>query len=162
MSSRSNSRTHAAPDAESLANELRPILNRLSRHLKRQTLSAGASTLDVFILGMVKNEPGIGVTRLAEMEDTTRPTMSAHVKRLRNAGWLDVDDNHSTDQRRSSLVLTEAGRSALDHVRARSNEWLSRRIGQLTSEERATLAAAMPTLAALMTPRGRKMDDDTA
>lgn len=143
-------------DVPGLADELRPVLNRLARHLRRQAVSAGSSSLDVFILGMVKNQPGIGVSQLADMEDTTRPSMSAHVKRLRNAGWIAIDDSHSSDMRRSSLVLTEAGHEALAHVRQRSNDWLAKRLSSLTEKERAALKAALPAMTKLLSGSARK------
>lgn len=145
------------PDERSvqIANDLRPMLNRLARHLRREAMSAGSSSIDVFILGTVKNQPGISVSELAEMEDLTRPSMSAHVKRLRTAGWLTTSGSHSSDLRRLNLVLTEAGSEALARVRQRSNDWLARRLHALSEDKRDMLARATPALGDLLDHRSK-------
>ena len=143
------------PDDRSfqIANDLRPMLNRLARHLRREAMSAGSSTIDVFILGTVKNHPGISVSELAELEDLTRPSMSAHIKRLRVAGWLTTSESYSSDLRRLNLMLTEAGQEALARVRKRSNVWLARRLQALSEDKREMLARATPALEDLLDQR---------
>lgn len=139
---------------EETTEQLRPVLHRLARQLKRQAVSAGVSSLDHFLLGMIKNRPGIGVTELARMEDTTRPTMSSHIKRLRNAGWIEKGEMPTdADQRRSKLVITSEGLRALASVRKNSNEWLSLRLAELPDTDLATLRAALPILSGLLNAR---------
>ena len=132
-----------------LANGLRPVVLRLSRHLRRQSHSLGLSPLDAMLLGGVLKNDGIGVSELAEREQMSRPTMSAHVKRLEAAGYLARLAPDSDDKRRVGLTLTPAGRKALDAVRRRRNDWLGQKLAALTPEARAALEAAIAPLGLL-------------
>lgn len=132
----------------SLAAELRPALLRLSRRLRQEALKTGLSAQDAVILGLIKAHPGIGVSGLAEAEQTTRPTMSVHVKRLEAEGLL-ARDADAADGRRSGLSLTPVGARKLEQIRAQRNDWLARRLARLSPAEHAQLAAATAALAKL-------------
>lgn len=128
-----------------LADTLRPALLRLSRRLRNEAQKAGLSSQDAIVLGLVKMRPGIGVSALAEAEQTSRPTMSEHVKRLEAAGLLArVED--AEDGRRSVLTLTPTGARKLDEIRAQRNDWLAKRLAKLEPAEREQLAAAAAAL----------------
>ena len=134
------------PDVAALAEGLRPVLLRLTRKLRQESQRVGLSPLDVMLLGWVKKSDGIGVSELADNEQMSRPTMSAHVKRLEAAGWLARLAPDSEDRRRVGLTLTPAGAKALDAVRRRRNDWLAKQLSNLTPEARAALAAAIGPL----------------
>jgi DNA-binding MarR family transcriptional regulator len=136
----------AAPDVQALAEGLRPVLLRLSRLLRRESQSLGLSPLDAMILGAVKKHPGIGLSELADREQMSRPTMSAHVKRLEAAGWLARQAPDSDDKRRIGLALTPKGAKALEAVRRRRNDWLAGRLAALSPEAREALAEAIGPL----------------
>src|SRR4051794_5212115 len=97
--------TTAAPpapaprDVTALADTLRPAVLRLSRRLRNEGQKSGVSAQDAILLGLVKSKPGIGVSGLAEAEQTSRPTMSGHVKRLEAEGLL-ARDADAEDGRR--------------------------------------------------------------
>jgi DNA-binding MarR family transcriptional regulator len=135
-----------ADDVHALVEGLRPVLLRLSRLVRRESQSLGLSPLDAMILGAVKKHAGIGLSDLAEHEQMSRPTMSAHVKRLEAAGWLVRQAPASEDKRRIGLALTPKGRKALDAVRRRRNDWLAGRLSTLSPEARAAIAAAIGPL----------------
>lgn len=139
---------NAAPVARSvvdLADELRPAVLRLSRRLRNEGQKSGLSSQDAILLGLVKSRPGIGVSGLADAEQTSRPTMSSHIKRLEAQGLLarDVD---AEDARRSGLTLTAAGLRKLDQIRAQRNDWLAKRLARLEPLEREQLSAAAAAL----------------
>ena len=136
-------------DVSVLAEGLRPVVLRLSRHLRRQSQSLGLSPLDSMLLGGVLKRDGIGVSELADHEQMSRPTMSAHVKRLEAAGYLARLAPDSDDKRRVGLTLTAAGRKALEAVRRRRNDWLAQRLAALSPEARAALEAAIGPLGQL-------------
>ena len=136
-------------DVAILADGLRPVVLRLSRNLRRQSQSLGLSPLDAMLLGGVLKHDGIGVSELAEHEQMSRPTMSAHVKRLEAAGFLARLAPDSDDKRRVALTVTPAGRKALDAVRRRRNDWLAQRLAALSPEARAALEAAIGPLGQL-------------
>src|ERR1700691_589166 len=93
-------------DVSFLAEGLRPSLLKISRQLRREAQPLGLSPLDVTLLGAVGKREGVGVSELAELEQTSRPTMSAHVKRLEAAGWLKRLPPPSDDKRRFGLVIS--------------------------------------------------------
>jgi DNA-binding MarR family transcriptional regulator len=132
-----------------LADILRGPLLRVSRRLRQEGQKAGLSTQDALILGYIRKHPGVGVSQLADADQISRPTMSAHVKRLEAAGWLARSD-HADDGRRSGLAVTPAGGRKLDAVRRLRNDWLSDRLALLTDVEREQLAAAAAPLLRLV------------
>jgi len=133
-------------DVQALAEALRPALLRLSRKLRRESQALGLSPLDAMLLGAVRKKPGVGVSELADFERMSRPSMSAHVKRLEAAGWIVRQAPDSDDKRRVGLALTVAGGKALDAIRRRRNDWLARQLTALSPEARAALHAAIGPL----------------
>jgi DNA-binding MarR family transcriptional regulator len=136
-----------------LADALRPALLKVSRALRREAQRAGVSALDAQLLGAVKKHAGIGVSELADREQMTRASMSGHVKRMEAAGWIARSAPDHDDRRRVGLTLTAKGGKALDAIRRRRNDWLAARLAQLSSAERAALAAAAEPLARLAEDR---------
>ncbi|MDR3513163.1 MAG: MarR family transcriptional regulator [Caulobacteraceae bacterium] len=136
----------SALDVQALAEGLRPVLLRLSRQLRRESQWLGLSPLDAMILGAIKKHGVMGVSELADHEQMSRPTMSAHVKRLEAAGWIARLAPDSEDKRRVGLALTPAGGKALDAVRRRRNDWLAKRLSSLSPEAREALEAAIGPL----------------
>jgi len=136
-----------------LADALRPALLRLSRRLRTEGLKSEMTAQEIVVLSLIKAQPGIGVSGLAEREQTSRPTMSEHVKRLEARGFVargaDVEDG-----RRSGLALTPAGRRKLDQIRAERNNWLAKRLAKLEPNERTQIAAAAAALARLASVDG--------
>jgi DNA-binding MarR family transcriptional regulator len=140
--------TQPPPDTRrivALADDLRPALLRLSRRLRNEAQKAGLSAQDAILLGLVKAKPGIGVSGLAEAEQTSKPTMSGHIKRLEAEGLVSrVID--AEDGRRSGLSLTPVGVRKLDQIRAQRNDWLAKRLAKLEPAEREQIAAAAAAL----------------
>ncbi len=136
------------PDSEliSLAEALRPALLRLSRQLRRESQRLGLSPLDAILLGLIHKRPGIGVSELAELEMISKPTMSAHIKRLEADGWIARQPPSDDDRRRVGLSITPAATAALDAVRRQRSDWLARRLETLTPQARKVLQAAIAPL----------------
>jgi DNA-binding MarR family transcriptional regulator len=140
--------TPPAHEVTALADSLRMGLLRLSRRLRNEAQKSGLSAQDAILLGLVKSRPGIGVSGLADAEQTSRPTMSGHVKRLEAEGLL-ARDTDANDARRSGLTLTPAGVRKLDQIRAQRNDWLAKRLARLEPHERDQLSAAAAALVKL-------------
>ncbi len=132
-----------------LAAALRPALLRAARHLRREAQKAGVSALDAQILGVIRKRPGIGGAELAEVEQMTRPSMSGHLKRLEDSGWISRDPALAADRRRVGVRLTAAGEGALAAIQQRRNDWLAAKLDALSPADRAALAAAAGPLARL-------------
>jgi DNA-binding MarR family transcriptional regulator len=137
------------PDIVALADALRPAVLRVSRRLRLEAQKAGLSAQDAMLLGHIRKHPGVGVSGLADLERTSRPTMSAHVKRLEAAGLV-ARSGDADDGRRSGLAITPAGARKLDIIRRERNDWLAARLARVADADRETLAQAAPALLRLI------------
>jgi len=134
------------------AEELRPLLLRLARNLRRETDALGVTSHQATLLALVQSRPGLSLRELAFEEGISAPSLSGHVDRLEGAGLL-RRVRSSDDRRRVGLELTREGTMLLKRVRARRTTWLATRLEQLSEHERDLLERALPALAALLEPR---------
>jgi DNA-binding MarR family transcriptional regulator len=132
-----------------LANELRPVLLRLTRELRRETEQFGITGRQATLLWLVKGSPGLTLRALAEMEGISPPALSGHVDRLERAGLL-VRVRSTEDRRRVGLELTPEGDRLLRSVRERRTAWLADRLGELDPEALQVVAAAVDPLQRLL------------
>ncbi len=137
-------------DPLALANELRPVLLQLNRHLKRELAPLGITAGQAALLHAIRTHPGIGLRALAEHEGVSTPAMSGYIDRLEAAGLVGRLRSES-DRRRVGLTVTEAGQRALRSARSRRTAWLAHRLKRLTDDQRAAVAAAIEPLALLLT-----------
>lgn len=143
----------AEEDLIALAEALRPGLLRASRLLRREAQRAGFSALDAQILGSIYKQPGVTGGELAEAEQMSAPSMSAHLKRLELAGWVEREPPSAGDRRRVGLRVSPDGETALAAIRARRNAWLVRRLEALSSKDRRAIAGAAEPLRRLAEDR---------
>jgi DNA-binding MarR family transcriptional regulator len=134
---------------ETVAADLRPVLLRLARELRKETEELGVTARQVTLLWLVKRSPGLSLAELAAEEGISAPALSGHVDRLERAGLLERVRS-SEDRRRVGLRLSEDGTRLLRRVRARRTTWLADRMRALEPEELAALDAAVPALWRLM------------
>jgi DNA-binding MarR family transcriptional regulator len=132
-----------------LANELRPILVRLGRKLRKETTHLGITGGQATLLWQISEKPGIGLRELAELEGIATPTASGLVDRLERAKLIERVRS-DTDRRRVGLTSTPAGRRLLQAVRARRTVWLAERLERLSPSERAAIESALQPLASLL------------
>ena len=142
----------ATESSLSLANELRPVLLRLTRELRRETEQFGVTGRQATLLGLIKGSPGLTLRALAETEGISPPALSGHVDRLERAGLL-VRVRSEVDRRRVGLELTPEGERLLRSVRERRTAWLAERLGALEPEALWTIEAAIDPLRALLEAR---------
>lgn len=138
------------PDtALDLAHELRPVLLRLNRELRRETEQLGVTGTQATLLRHVRLAPGLSLRELAESEGISAPSLSGHVNRLEEAGLVRrVRDED--DRRRVGLELTADGERLLRRVRARRTTWLASRLDALDDRDRRAVAHALPALRRLL------------
>jgi len=135
--------------AETVAAELRPVLLRLARELRKETEQLGITARQATLLWLVKRSPGMSLAALASEEGISPPAMSGHVDRLERAGLLDRVRS-SEDRRRVGLTLTADGERLMRRVRARRTTWLANRLRALEAGELETVEAALPALMKLV------------
>src|SRR4051812_47629568 len=114
-------------EAREIANELRPVLLRLARELRREIHSLGVTGGQVSVLAAIKDGPGITASTLAERERISAPAMSSHLARM-EAGGLIARTRGGLDRRRVGLSLTAEGDKVLRSVRQKRTAWLASRL----------------------------------
>ena len=136
-----------SPDV--IAAELRPVVLRLARGLRKETEQVGITARQATLLWLIKRSPGLSLAELAAEEDISPPALSGHVDRLEAAGLV-TRERSETDRRRVGLQLTEKGEQLLRRVRARRTTWLAARTRSLEPGELEAIEAALPALQRLI------------
>jgi DNA-binding MarR family transcriptional regulator len=127
-----------------LAEDLRISITRLSRRLRAQA-SGGLSVTQQAALAALDRHESMTPRALAEHERVQPPSMTRVIAALEEQGLV-ARSPHPTDGRQVVLNLTEQGRELLRDLRRRKEAWLSRRLRELTPQERAVLRQAAPIL----------------
>jgi DNA-binding MarR family transcriptional regulator len=141
--------TAVAVDTTALANQLRPVLLKLNRELRREIHSLGVTGGQVSLLVAIKQTPGIGVRELAAQERMSVPGMSKFVTRLEEAGLVKAEPV-AGDKRRVGLTLTADGHRVLRSVKSKRTAWLAKRLRDLTDDQLEALDAAIEPLTLLI------------
>jgi DNA-binding MarR family transcriptional regulator len=135
------------PEITELASQLRLAIARLSRRIRQQAAATGeeltASTQAA--LASIERLGPITLGELAAVERVQPPSMTRIVGRLEDWGYATraVDP---TDRRVARAEITDAGRELLARSRTRKDAFLAQRVAELTDDERALLARALPLL----------------
>jgi DNA-binding MarR family transcriptional regulator len=130
---------------ELVAADLRPVVLRLARGLRKETEQLGVTARQATLLWLIRRNPGLSLAELAAEEDISPPALSGHVDRLETAGLVERVRSDA-DRRRVGLRLTDDGSQLLRRVRARRTTWLAERMRSLTPEELEAIEAALPAL----------------
>ena len=136
-------------DPLTAANQLRPVLLRLSRELRQETEQLGITSRQVTLLWLIRKNPGMSLRELAAEERISAPALSGYVDRLEKANLL-ARVRDEGDRRRVGLALTEEGERLLRRVRARRTTWLADRLRGLDDDELAAVEAAIEPLGKLL------------
>lgn len=135
--------------AELVADELRPVVLRVARELRKETEQLGVTARQATLLWLAKRSPGLSLAELAAEEGISPPALSGHVDRLERAGLLERLRS-SEDRRRVGLRLTDDGQRLLRRVRARRTTWLAEHLRALDPAELEAIEAAIPALRQLV------------
>jgi DNA-binding MarR family transcriptional regulator len=129
-----------------LAGEVRTEVNRLAYHLRTPATRSGITPTRLAALAALTRFPdGVRQGDLAEIMNMSAPSMTRLVEILEEAGWVDRRRDPD-DQRCLRLVLSAVGHKTLDTLRDESASVLSAELADLSADERAALAAAVPVL----------------
>jgi DNA-binding MarR family transcriptional regulator len=139
--------THGA-DVDQL--EVANALERVIAWLRQSREPAGLSASGLSALSRLDAMGSLRITELAELEQLTQPGMTTLINRLEGAG-LATREADLADRRAVLVRITPTG---VDRVRqnreARAGRLLAR-ITQLSDDQQAALAAALPALRAFAT-----------
>jgi DNA-binding MarR family transcriptional regulator len=130
---------------ELVAADLRPVVLRLARGLRKETEQVGITARQATLLWLIRRSPGLSLAELAAEEGISPPALSGHIDRLESAGLVERVRS-SKDRRRVGLRLTEKGSQLLRRVRARRTTWLAERMRSLDPQELEAIEIALPSL----------------
>jgi DNA-binding MarR family transcriptional regulator len=134
---------------DTVATDLRPVVLRLARGLRKETEQLGITARQATLLWLIKQRPGLSLAELAAEEDISPPALSGNVDRLEAAGLVERTRS-GPDRRRVGLRLTDAGGQLLRRIRARRTTWLAERMRSLHPDELEAIEAALPALLKLV------------
>ncbi|HEV2375737.1 MAG TPA: MarR family transcriptional regulator [Streptosporangiaceae bacterium] len=142
--------THKPISDAGLATALRISVSRLARRLRAERNvpgPAGDHLSDTQLAALIALERHGPMTpgELADHEKVQPPSMTRVISALVEAGLV-TRSAHPTDRRQVLLSVTEEGRELVRQARRRRDEWLARRLAELTPAERASLRVAAEIL----------------
>lgn len=135
-----------------LAARLRLAVGRLHRRIRIDGRES-VPPLQLSALVTVEQHGPLRLSELARREAVTAPTMSRVLTALDEQGFV-VRTPDPQDARGVLITLSDEGAVRLAEVRSHRTALVARRLARLDADQRATLAAALPALEALL------VDDD--
>ncbi len=133
-----------SPAAE-LAALLRPSLLRLTRIVRNQRVDMSVTLTQLSAMGTLHKRGPMSAGDLAAYERVQPPSMTKVLASLEQHGLVRRAP-HPSDKRQAVIALTDAGVELLDSERRARDAWLSRRLADLSAEERAQLREIIPVL----------------
>jgi DNA-binding MarR family transcriptional regulator len=124
--------------------ELRLLLQKVARRI-RNNRGANVSDSQLRVLCQLDEHGERTPSQLAEHDHLSPPSMNRTLNGLEEAGLI-ARTRSTDDGRRVNVSLTRDGRSLIAETRRLRTAWFSRRLADLTPEERAALEAATPAL----------------
>ncbi len=131
-----------------LSTALRISVSRLARRLRVERQAEGLASLSdtqLAALAVLEKHAAMTPGELADHEKVQPPSMTRVIAMLEERGLV-MRAPHPTDRRQVVLTVTEEGRALVVQARRRRDAWLSKRLKELTPDERAVLRAAAPVL----------------
>ena len=129
-----------------LAAGLRPALLRLARRLRQmRDESLDLTSNQLSAMSVLFNNGDLLMGELAARELVQPPSMTRIVNELERRGYV-LRSGDPQDKRQARVSLTDTGRQVLLANRKRRNDWLARRLAELSPEEREVLRKAVPIL----------------
>ncbi|MEH0970397.1 MarR family transcriptional regulator [Micromonospora sp. CPCC 205546] len=128
-----------------LAPQLRDAITRLNRRVRQARPVGDLTVTQLSALTSLRLAGALTPRELADVERVQPPTMTRIVAKLEERGLVQRTP-HPTDGRQVILAVTEGGRAVLDQFERVRDEWLARRLDELTEAERDTLRQAAEIL----------------
>jgi len=131
-----------------LAARLRLVVGRLNRRIRIDGRES-VPPLQLSAMVTVEEHGPLRLSELARREAVSVPTMSRVLTALDEQGLV-VRTPDPQDARGVLVTLSGEGERRLAEVRSHRTALVARRLGRLDTVQRATLAAALPALEALL------------
>jgi DNA-binding MarR family transcriptional regulator len=128
-----------------LAALLRPSLLRLTRIIRNQRVDMSVTLTQLSAMATLNSRGPMSAGELAACERVQPPSMTKVLANLEERGLV-AREAHPSDRRQAIIAITPAGEELLDSERRSRDAWLSRRLSELTADERAALRNVIPVL----------------
>jgi DNA-binding MarR family transcriptional regulator len=128
-----------------LAAVLRPSLLRLTRLIRNQRVDMSVTLTQISAMGTLAKRGPMSAGELASCEKVQPPSMTKVLANLEERGLV-RRDAHPSDKRQAIISVTDDGVALLESETRSRDAWLSKRLADLTPDERALLRAAVPVL----------------
>ena len=127
------------------AHQLRQTILRLARRVRAERADDAMSDGRLSVLFLLVNHGAQTLGSLSEFERVTPPSMNRTVNALVESGY--ASRSGSPDDGRKVLIdVTEDGHTVIRETRRRRDAWFSRRLADLTPEQRQILELSAPVL----------------
>jgi len=134
-----------------LASELRTVVTRLIKKLRKQSSTADKLSLtERSIIALLDKHVELLPNELAAMEKITTQSMSQILSKLQQMDLIKRRISE-TDKRKAIITLSDLGRTLLNQIRNERNEWLNKALeATCTTEEKELLKRAIGPLTKLV------------
>jgi DNA-binding MarR family transcriptional regulator len=134
-----------------LASELRTVVTRLIKKLRKQSSTAAQLSLtERSTIALLDQHGELLPNELAAMEKITTQSMSQILSKLQEMGLIKRRISE-TDKRKAIITLSDPGRTILYRVRNERDEWLNKALeATCTAEEKALLKKVIGPLTKLV------------
>lgn len=143
MKANQATRADSGRAVQALSEDLRSVLHRVHRQLRRESQDPGVSPLHGLLLVAIREHPGIGVSELARLERLRGPTISGHVKVMEALELVKRTSPHSEDRRRTGLVVTKKGAAIIEAIKRSRTDWLTQKLKNLSPEGQRAIRTAI-------------------
>jgi DNA-binding MarR family transcriptional regulator len=131
-----------------IAAHLRLVVTRAARRLRAEAGTGLGPSLGAALATVERFGP-LSPSELADREGIRRPSATRLVAKLEEEGLV-AREPDPEDGRSFRVSLTDAGREHIDDVRSRKDAFLTRRLEELSPEDRETLDRASDLLERLL------------
>lgn len=131
--------------AAQLATMLRDAITRLNRRVRQARPVGDLTVTQLSALTSLRLAGALTPRELADTERVQPPTMTKIVAKLEERGLVQRTP-HPTDGRQVILAATEAAHAVLAQTERARDEWLAKRLAELSAEDRDTLLRAVELL----------------
>jgi DNA-binding MarR family transcriptional regulator len=130
---------------ENFDSELRVTIQRLARRLRSERAGSDITDGQFSVLCVLAKDGPLGLGDLSDSERVTPPSMNRTVNALVESGYA-TRSGSPDDGRKVLIDVTETGHTVINETRRRRDAWFSRRLADLSPEQRHTLELCAPVL----------------
>lgn len=118
---------------------------RAARRIRSQRIHTEITLSQLSALATVKKHAPMSAGEVAAIERVQPPSMTRILASLESAGWIERSP-HAVDRRQSVITATQAGLDLLDDETRARDEWLARRLLDLSAADRDLLRKSIDVL----------------